>query len=120
MSWFVSDPVSCPRCGHEFVVDTAETINVTRMPAAREAILDGKFHRESCPGCGASVHIDRAFLYTDVTRAQFVHVFPRSHVVEWPEWEEVAARTFWDAFHPAPPAMEELARTFTVRAVFGV
>jgi hypothetical protein len=120
MSWFETRELDCPRCARSFPAATAETINVTRMPTARDRILDGSFHRVECSHCHAIIEVDRAFLYSDLRREQFIHVFPLSHFGAWPHWEEVAGQTFWSAFDPAPPAMHEVARRFAVRAVFGL
>lgn len=120
MSWFETRPIDCPRCGASVEVATAETINVTRMPSARDRILDGGFHRAPCPGCGGAVRVERAFLYTDVRREQFVHVFPPGDVADWPRCEEVAGHAFEGAVDPSPPAMREAARRFAVRVVFGL
>jgi hypothetical protein len=120
MSWFATERFTCPRCQQEFTASTADTINVTRMPAARDQILAGTFHRLSCEHCQAPITIDRCFLYSDLRREQFVHVFPKDHESDWPRWEEIAGETFWNGFVPGPPAMREMAARFQVRAVFGL
>lgn len=120
MSWFETTEFDCPRCGERFHGATAETINATRMPAARDRIFDGSFNRVRCSRCGASMHVDRTFLYSDIRREQFVHVFPLREAHDWPRLETVAEQTFHDAFHPSPPAMQEASRRFAVRAVFGL
>jgi hypothetical protein len=120
MSWFETESFTCPRCSGTFTASTADTINVTRMPSARDRILDGTFHRFGCETCGETITIDRTFLYSDLRREQFIHVFPVDHAGDWPQWEEIAGQTFWQAFTPAPPAMREVATRFRVRAVFGL
>ena len=117
MSWFADERFTCPRCQHEFMAATADTINVTRMPGARDLILAGTFHRVVCEHCQERITIDRSFLYTDMRREHFVHVFPKDHEGDWPQWEEIAGETFWRGFVPAPPAMREVATRFLVRAV---
>ena len=120
MSDFTTDKLACPRCSNEVELSTAESINVTRMPSARDKILAGTFHRFACSSCQERITVDRVFLYTDMRREQFVHIFPVDHSGDWPRWEEIAAQTFWEAFNPAPPAMREIATRYRVRAVFGL
>jgi hypothetical protein len=120
MSWFADERYTCPSCQREFMAATADTINVTRMPGARDQILAGTFHRFVCEHCQTRITIDRSFLYTDLRREHFVHVFPKDHESGWPQWEEIAGETFWRGFVPGPPAMREVATRFLVRAVFGL
>lgn len=120
MSWFTSTPITCPRCQQAFTGHSAETINVVRRPQAREQVLAGDFHVASCPGCSLRITIDRTFLYTDFGRRQFAHVFRRRDLADWQRCEEIASATFAAGFLGAPPAMQEVTRTFAVRAVFGM
>ena len=119
MSWFEHDELPCPSCGARFLGATAETINVTRMPEMRDRILDGTFNRVVCPHCKTTAHVDRAFLYSDMTRKQFVHVFPRTRASDWPVWEETALEVFRHAFDGLPGEMRDFGAGFGVRAVFG-
>lgn len=120
MSRFSPTSIACPRCGAAILAGLAESINVTRMPRARERILDGSFHRFDCPGCGEQVAVDCPFLYTDLRREHFVHVFPRAEEAGWPECEQIAGTTFHQGFLGAPPALQEAAHRYRVRAVFGL
>lgn len=120
MSWFDVTTLTCPSCGKAFETGTAETINVTRMPWAKEQILAGQFHRVVCPHCDAMHTLDRSFLYTDMTHGHFVLVFPNEQVGEWPELEQVAARAFFDVVESGPPLVQAMAATFRVRQVFGL
>lgn len=120
MSKFAPTPYNCPRCGAEFLAGTAESINVTRMPRARERILEGRFHRFDCAKCGERITIDRVVMYIDMRREHFIHVFPVDHEAGWPEWEQVAGETFWRSFGTGPAAMQEVAPRYKVRAVFGL
>jgi hypothetical protein len=120
MSWFESTAVTCARCGHGFDGLSADTINIARMPQARQQILAGEFHRVGCPSCGARIEIDRSFLYTDVNRRQFAQVFPANHAAEWPEWEAMAEEVFASGFEGAPSGVAALGVGFTIRALFGL
>lgn len=120
MSKFDPQTFACPRCGREFLAGTAESINFTRMPRARERLLDGSFHRFPCEHCGTVITIDRVFTCVDLRREQFLHVFPLDHEKDWPKWEEIAGETFWNAFGSGPPMVQALGPRYRVRAVFGL
>ncbi|MCB9727447.1 MAG: CpXC domain-containing protein [Deltaproteobacteria bacterium] len=120
MSWFDVKVMTCPTCQREFEAGTAETINVTRMPWAREQILAGHFHTVECPHCDAVHHVDRGFLYTDFGRNHFVMVHANASLGDWPALEEVTGKVFSDVTHHAPPLVQQMATQFTVRAVFGL
>ncbi len=120
MSWFDVKTMTCPSCHREFEGGTAETINVTRMPWAREQILAGHFHRVQCTHCHAEHHVDRGFLYTDFTRNHFVLVHANTSLGDWPRLEETTSKVFSDVTHHAPPLVQQMATLFVVRAVFGL
>src|SRR5262245_38838895 len=110
--------LACPRCGERFNAPTADTINVTRMPGARADILEGRFHRVTCPACQRPFRVERVFLYTDLRRKHFAQVFPPVDWRRWPELEEEAAEVFWRGFE-GPPGVKQMAAAYRVRAVFG-
>ncbi len=120
MSWFEPTDVACPRCSHAYKCGTAETINVTRMPWAKEQILAGTFHQSECPECGLSFWVDRDFLYTDFEQARFVHVFPSVAQEEWPALETVTEEVFENTCAEGPPFVREFSARFAVRTVFGL
>src|SRR5437660_345608 len=120
MSWFETTPFDCPSCGKQFFGPTAETINVSRMPGERDRILAGQFHRLTCSHCGAVLRVDRRFLYTDLDRKHFAHVFCTDEIGDWPALEQEAGKVFWQGFEKSPPGVREMALGFRVRAVFGV
>jgi Zn finger protein HypA/HybF involved in hydrogenase expression len=74
MSWYTMSALTCPACAQAFEVPTADTVNVTRLPAHRGHELEGNFHRFACPSCGHASRVERDFLYTDLDRAQMVQV----------------------------------------------
>jgi len=120
MSSFDLTTMRCPSCGKDFEGGTADSINVTRMPWAKEQILAGELHRVECPHCHARHTVDRSFLYTDMTLGHFVLVFPNAQLGEWPELELVASRAFHDVVDQGPPMVRAMADTFRVRQVFGL
>lgn len=120
MSWFTSTPITCPRCQEAFIGHAADTINIRRVPRARDLVLAGEFHVETCPACALRITIDRTFLYTDFGRRHFLQVFRRAQAPGWQRCEATAFRTFAEGFVGAPPAIQQVARTCAVRAVFGL
>ena len=112
--------MTCPRCQEAFIGHSADTINILRVPRARDLVLAGEFHVETCPACALRITIDRTFLYTDFGRRHFLQVFRRAEASRWQRCEATAFRTFAEGFVGAPPAIQEVARTCAVRAVFGL
>src|SRR5688572_30481756 len=119
MSWYeAQSSLTCSACGKSFTAATAESINVTRMPGARIAILSAEFHRVECPSCHHRSWVDRQFLYTDIKRQQYVHVFPQADLLDWPRLEEVAWEVFYGGFK-GPAGIQAMAAEYRTRAVFG-
>lgn len=50
------------------------TLNVERLPEARQQILDGQFHCFTCPSCQKLMRIEKDFLYVDFARKTFISV----------------------------------------------
>jgi hypothetical protein len=76
MAVFRQHTVTCA-CGRVFKVSLADSINVKRSPAAREAILRSELHRGTCPGCHERMTVEKPFYYTDLTRNALFKVLPR-------------------------------------------
>jgi hypothetical protein len=87
MSMFHTYSISCPD-GHSFKVKLARGINAVRTPKLKQDILDGTFHRVSCPDCKKKFRVEKAFSYTDLAKNLFVQVKPRSHFFNWKEASE--------------------------------
>ncbi|MCC6621652.1 MAG: CpXC domain-containing protein [Deltaproteobacteria bacterium] len=120
MSSFVVSTLTCPKCQREFEAGTAESLNVTRMPWAREQILAGHFHRVTCAHCGTESHLERDFLYTDLARGHFVMVHGTQEIGRWQELEERAAQTYHETLATGPSRAYELTARFALRVVFGL
>ena len=88
MGVFHPTRVTCT-CGHAFVVNLARSVNAVRMPALRNLILSGAFHRVSCPSCGRRVAVESPLYYTDLRRGAVFHVRPRN---ERYQYEQDSAR----------------------------
>lgn len=117
MSTFYPYRMRC-ECGTTSVVDLVAGIHITRLPEARQQILDGTFQVFTCSGCGQATAVTAPTVYTDFERDQYV-------VVETPPrrpWSSVRAthaRVFEDSFTSGPPIATEMASRFAKRGVYG-
>lgn len=121
MSTLSKTETRCPACGDAFAVRTVDSANVQRMPAFRDALLQGRFMVERCPHCGAGAVVQMdMLLYTDLPRGQFVAVFSPARREEVPHLEGTVAQAFRRAFiDNAPPPVQRSAEHVGQRVVFG-
>jgi len=66
-------------CGHTFTAWIWQSANVTRTPELKQAILQGNMNVVTCPSCGARFHVEVRFLYHDMTRQEWIWVYPLSY-----------------------------------------
>lgn len=116
MSTFHPRTVPCPSCDTPFEVHLLEGLHITRLPAQRQAILDGTFHVFRCPSCGDPTVVEAPAIYTDFDRHHYVAVEVEG---DWREARRRHQKAFDDAFTLGPPMAEELGRSMTCRLVFG-
>lgn len=117
MSTFRSHRVRCA-CGAEQDVDLVDGIHATRLPHARQQILDGTFQRFTCPSCRRATVVEKAAIYTDFARNEYVAVETRLHDA-WPLVRARHERLFDDAFRSGPAIAAEMGVRFRKRAVIG-
>lgn len=108
------------RCGHMQPARVADSINVTRSPSARAALLDGTLHCFECDACGAELTWRGPLLYTDVERQQCVLCRLPEEADDWASWAAVIERGFWRPFPHAGNTWRRDAEGYTVRLVFGL
>jgi hypothetical protein len=119
MSTWQARTITCT-CGGTIHTRLADGLHITRMPAVRKQILEGSFHRVTCPKCGLISRIEKKLLYTDFASYHWIGVCPRAWTPRWSilehslqtEFERVICRA-------APPAVQALGPRFKVRLVFG-
>lgn len=120
MSIFRTVDMPCPACGTPARFELVYSVNADRRPDLRDAILDGRFQRETCTRCGTAFRVEPEFTYIDVGRGQYVGAWPQAMR---PRWKECAAKTraaFDDAMGSrAPPEAQALGAGVAVRVVFG-
>lgn len=120
MSVFEPTAITCPKCNDTFSAPTAETVNVTRLPAARDWIMNGTFHHVTCPSCTEPIHVDRSFLYADMTRCHFILVGCRRDEWHFHDLERQTIAAFTETMLvSAPPMVKAMAPRFRVATVFG-
>ena len=121
MSTFVRRPVPCSGCARQWPVELPTSINATRTPQWRTAILDGSFGRVWCPACGLEQRPLIPFAYLDFQRRQLVTVFPESDETEWLALEGLSAQTYRrNLGEEAPDVAQAIGEGFAVRTTFGV
>lgn len=98
MSLFRTFTVACPACGTAVEFSVVNSVNATRRPDLRDAILDGSFQRKTCTNCDESFRVEPEFNYLDVGRNQWIAAFPLSKLGEWDKWEQHARDIFDRAF----------------------
>jgi hypothetical protein len=76
VSTFIATTIAC-KCGREQTVQVADSLQISRVPEVRQAILDGSFHRFACPACGQMLLVDKLVAYTDFGRRHWILVYPR-------------------------------------------
>lgn len=110
--------LSCSACGHAFPVELVSVVQMTRMPEARQQILDGTFQAFSCPSCGQATAIESSLVYTDLARGQYVAVESAAGL-SWQAAEMRHQAVFDECFVNAPSIARELGRGVRKRVVFG-
>jgi hypothetical protein len=70
-------------CGHTFVANLADGVNAGRSPEVRDEIIQGAFHRVTCPSCRKTVTAEKSFFYSDAPRGTFIQVKPRQDRHLW-------------------------------------
>jgi hypothetical protein len=119
MSTFYPHDVHCPACAQAFKVDVVWGIHITRLPWAREQILEGSFQVFACPACQHKVRVEGPSVYTDFERHQYVAI----ETTTSGGWQAAKLRhqtIFEDSFEGGPEIAREMGRTFTRRLVFGL
>jgi len=117
MSTFYPYRLECT-CGHVHTVELVAGIHITRLPHARQQILDGTFQVFRCPSCGVATAVTAPTIYTDFDRHQYVAVESRVRS----DWASTRARhdkVFEDSFTSGPPIASEMGVKFRKRCVFG-
>jgi hypothetical protein len=65
MSTSTSMQVQCPACGHRFMAQIVQIVDVGSQPRLKERVLNGQLNVVTCPQCGSSGAMNGPLLYHD-------------------------------------------------------
>jgi CpXC motif protein len=120
MSTYRLQEIHCPS-GHGFEAEVFDSLHVSRRPDIRDQILDGTFHRFTCPRCDQAFLVENRLAYTDFPRRHWFTVFPRIDLRHRDVLAEFARRSFQDTMvDRAPSLVQGWAPDMIQRAVFGL
>ena len=119
MSTWESAQCQCPRCGEAMTIPVLKGLHVTRLPSARQEILNGTFQRFQCPKCDERFLFEGRTVYTDFSRMEYIAVEPPPPG-DWREVREKHQQAYDRNVEFGPPVAQELASGFRTRLVFGL
>jgi hypothetical protein len=94
-------------------------LHVTRLPSARQEILNGTFQRFQCTECDEHFLFEGTTVYTDFDRMDYVAVEPPP-ARNWRAVREKHQQAYDRNVELGPPVARELASGFRTRLVFGL
>lgn len=118
MSVFTPTQIACPACGAQVAFELVHSVNAARRQDLRAAILARSFQRQDCPSCGTTFRMDPEFSYLDITRKQYIAVWPAAQMPRWKSFEARAQAGYDNAFGPGSDGAP-LAQGMQARCVFG-
>ncbi len=118
MSVFTTTETACPACQAAVKFELVHSVNAARRPDLRAAILARNFQRQDCPACGTSFRLEPLFSYLDITRKQYLAVWPAARLGQWKE-DEARAQASYDAAFGRGSDGAPLAPGMLARCVFG-
>lgn len=120
MSTWVTERVVCGACGEVASAPVARSVHATRAPEVRDRILAGTLHRVPCAGCGATIDVQRDFVFTDFKRGDWVRISTPAALARWAAIEAETVAQFDRVMTCGAPVVIQLAAKFRVRVVFDV
>ena len=119
MSTWHDVDVRCPHCGDTFVAQVASGLHISRLPAVRERIVEGKLHRFDCSSCLGRVEVRLPLIYADFQRGHWIEVWPADEIVRWRELATACEANFHRVIERGAPILRAQVKMFRVRIVFG-
>jgi hypothetical protein len=98
----------------------ARGVHATRAPEVRAQILAGALHRVPCASCGATIDVQRDFVFTDFKRGDWVRIATPMSLARWSAVEQETVAQFDRVMTFGAPVVAELAGRFRIRVVFDV
>ena len=68
--------IKCPECGETGDLPVYQSVNVTREPDLKNAVLDAGLFTWTCPLCGRTIRVSYPFLYHDMHRRLMLRFEP--------------------------------------------
>jgi CpXC motif protein len=120
VSTFVPSTIVCS-CGEHYVVEVANGLHISARPDIRKQILDGTFHKFSCPHCGATQQVDALLSLTDFPARQWITIAPATALPERAKYIELAKEGFARTMESnAPELVIGWSKEMKRRLVFGL
>lgn len=109
----------CPNCEAPLQFEAVSSMNPTRHPELRAAIMDRSLQRTAC-NCGASVRLEPTLSYLDPEQKQWIVARPYPDLGDWKNKEDEAQALFDQALGSGAPAVaQEIGAGISPRVVFG-
>lgn len=120
MSLFELQEVTCPACDARQSVEIAFSLNASRRPDLREAVIDRSYQRFTCEQCASEFRAEPHLVYLDIRRNQWILAKAVTGLHAWSDFEAAAKVLFAEHYgENAPPAAQAVGDTLSVRVVFG-
>lgn len=108
-------------CGMALRVVVADSLNATRHPHLRKALLDSKLHRYTCASCGAVLFVEKQLLYFDSERHHFFVMLPRPELLHEAASIALVRELFDTSFGSQTGAyLQSVGEQMMVRLCFGL
>lgn len=109
----------CPSCEAPLQFEAVSSMNPTRRPELKAAIMDHSLQRTPC-NCGASVRLEPTLSYLDPENALWIVARPYPDLGDWKNQEQAAQALFDQALGAeAPGVAQEIGAGMSPRVVFG-
>lgn len=79
------EEIQCP-CGEIFEAELYNSINATKDPELKEALLAGEINVVCCPSCNEMFYAEHFLIYHDIQNEFMAFVYPKSFVTEMEYW----------------------------------
>ncbi len=86
--------VNCPNCQTPADVEIVASMNPTRHPDLKAALLSDQLQSFKCVGCSQNIRIEPDFSYLDPAHGFWIAAWPAEKATDWQEWEAKALETF--------------------------
>lgn len=119
MSILRDEQVVCA-CGTPVRMTVADSINATRLPHWKQALLDRTLHVFRCDACQRLLVVEKDVMYIDFDRRQFFCMYPRTERANEAALSAQVKRAYQLWLNDnAPPFLAEAGKDFLVRVCFG-